>query len=386
MKGIVNEYGEKLKQITIELPDLCLPFLMETGTEMAASTRYAYATELRWFFKYLIDECPSFIEIYYIKDITIDDIKTVTSQDISKYLTIAKDNGKTQRTIARRRSAISKFFSYLIDNRILSYNPVHAAAKVKVAKEEEVVYIDMNQQIDLLTAVESGVCLDKRKRTYHNRYKKRDIALISLMLDTGVRISELHRMDIKDVDFKTCSIYILRKGGNKQYIYFSDEVSALLSDYIAERKYSGLYMSDEDPLFVTLKNQRLSIRAIQVLVEKYTDSALPQKGKRISPHKLRSSFAMEFYDSTKDILALQKKLGHASITTTNIYAKATNKKMEETRNILELKRLNQGENEDMKKNDALLNAMRVLISTGVMTIEEAAEKLSIDVEELRNRL
>ncbi len=386
MQGENKLYKEKLKQISIQLPDVCLPFLLETGTSMAASTRYAYATELRWFFKYLIDESPAFSKIYDIVEISLEDLTQITSRDISKYLTIDKDSGKSEKTVARRRSAISKFFSYLIENRQIDYNPVQASSKVKVHKDSEVVYIDIVEQQKLLSSVDDGSMLDKRKQTYHDRYKKRDIALISLLLDTGIRISELHGMDIKDINFKACSVHILRKGGNKQFIYFSDEIAALLLDYLEERKRNHLYVSDDDPVFVTLKGQRLSIRAIQMLVEKYTESALPQKGKRITPHKLRSSFAMEYYDSTKDILALQKKLGHNSITTTNIYAKATNEKMKETRNVLENKRAGTKGEQEMKKKDALLDAMKILIGSGVMTVEEAAERLSISADELKKHL
>ena len=362
-----NLYDNKIKAIKKELPDSCVPFIEETGTEMSASTRYSYATELMWFFKYLIDEIPDFNHIYTVKQFQLDDIKKITSQDISKYLSQDKDKGHAEKTVSRRRSAISRFFTFLMDRRLIEYNPVPAASKVR-----------------LLTTVDNGCKLTKHEQAYHDRYRRRDIALISLILDTGVRISELFRMDIKDVNFENCSIYILRKGGDKKYVYFSDGVKELLLDYIEERKRNRLYISDNDPLFVTLKGARLSIRAIQVLVHKYASSSVPEKGNLITPHKLRASFAMEYYDTTKDILALQKKMGHNSVTTTNIYAKATEQKMKETRNILEHKRSSQGELNDILIDKApLIDAIKTLVEAGLLTHEEAAERLDMPLKTVK---
>ena len=160
-----NKYIEKLDDIVVKLPEACKPFLLETGTEMAVSTRYSYATELKWFFKFLIDEIPEFDSIYNVSEITISDIKKITSQDISRYLSKDKDKGNAERTIARRRSAISKFFSYLMDNQIVGYNPAQAASKVKIHKQEEVVYIDILEQQRLIAAIDNGCVLSKKART-----------------------------------------------------------------------------------------------------------------------------------------------------------------------------------------------------------------------------
>ncbi len=375
-----NKYQNKLEVIAKELPEVCWPFIMETGTQMAASTRYSYATELRWFFMFLLETKPQFAETHKIKDLTEEQIKSITPRDISRYLSQDKDKGKSERTVARRRAAISSFFTFLVNNRIIEYDPSKSASNVKVHKKKDVIYIDIMDQKRLLNAVESGSTLTKREQIFHEKYQKRDIALISLLLDTGIRVSELYRMDIKDVDMKGCSAYILRKGGNKEDVFFSDEVRVLLEEYLEERHMNGLYQSDNDPLFVTLKGDRLSVRAIQMLVKKYAESSLPIIGKSITPHKLRSSFAMEYYDSTKDLLALQKKLGHSSVTTTNIYAKATKDKMEQTRNILGDKRAESGQIEEDGK--PLFDAVKTLVEAGVITHEEAAVRLNMTEREL----
>lgn len=328
---------ERIIAYTDELPECCASFLLETGTAMAQTTRLEYAKELTAFFSHLISYNPHFCELG-MQDVKIDDVKMITSQDISRYLTLYKDNNHKERTTARKRASLSSFFSYLVANRQIDFNPVSAAVKVKVHQSDEVTHLDIKEQISLLDAVESGNYLDLNKQKYHDRYRLRDTALIMLLLDTGMRVSELRGIDIIDIDFDKCSAIVTRKGGNLQTIYFSDEVSGAIYEYVEERRLKYPDLGPNDPLFTTLKGERLSVRAIEKLVKKYALSALPGKGDKITPHKMRSSFAMEYYDSTKDILALQRKLGHKNIAATNIYAKATDKKMQETRSIMSEKR------------------------------------------------
>ena len=318
-------------------PECCQSFLLETGTEMATTTRLAYARELNWFFDFLIDNSRYFCDKVK-RDLTINDIKQISSQDISRYLTKFNDLGRKERTVARKRAALSRFFSYLTDNRFIEFNPVSASVKVKIHQSDEVTYLDINEQVKFIDAISSGSDLAENQQKYHDKYRLRDTALIILLLDTGMRVSELHGINNHDFDFSNCSVIITRKGGNIQTIYFSDDTRDLLEEYLAYKKTKFPDMTDEAPFFVTLKGERLSIRAIEVLVKKYAVASLPGKGQKISPHKMRSSFAMEFYGETKDILALQRKLGHKNITATNIYAKATDKKMQETRNLLSNKR------------------------------------------------
>lgn len=329
--------SEKLIEYVNSLPDFCEPFLLETGTSMAISTRLAYANELDYFFDWLILNTPEFCEITK-KDFSIEQLTEITSQHISKYISNYHDLGHAERTVARKRAALSSFFSYMVKNKQIKFNPVLAAEKVKIHQSDEVIHLDIDEQVQFLDAIESGNGLDDRKLTYHERYKLRDVALITLLLDTGIRVSELHGIDVEDIDFDKTSVIVTRKGGNLQTIYFSDETSGCLLEYLEERMQQENAKKITGPLFVTKQGARLSVRAIQVLVKKYSSASLPGKGSLMTPHKMRSSFAMEFYDSTKDILALQRKLGHKNLQTTNIYAKATEKKMAETRSILSEKR------------------------------------------------
>lgn len=326
----------KIIALCNELPNACESFLLETGTEIATSTRLAYARELKYFFEYLISYSPAFCD-KELKNFEISDIRMITSADISRYLTIGQSKGAADRTLARRRAAISRFFTYLADNRKIEFNPVHAASKIKIHTDDEVVHLDLEEQVHFLESVETGSGLTGKAIAHHERYKLRDIALITFLLDTGMRVSEVNSCDIKDIDFDICAVHIIRKGGNKQTIYFSDETRDLLQDYIDSRKNKNLTLTEDEPLFVTSTGSRLAVRSIQDLMKKYS-STFSCAYDSLSPHKMRSSFAMAYYEETKDILALQKKLGHKNLSATNIYAKATDKKMRETRDTLSNKR------------------------------------------------
>ncbi len=315
-----------------QLPSPVRPYLTQTSNERATSSRVAYARELDKFFNYLTNFLPDYAN-KEPKDFTLADIGNITSDQISSYITWLIDKGYAERTVARSRASISSFFTYLVNNRKIEYNPTNAAASVKIHKNDYVKHLEDEQQEELLDTASSGEGLSKLQKMYHDKYyAARDYALILLLLDTGIRVSELHSLNIKDIDFETSSFMFTRKGGNIQTLYFGDDVRSALLDYIDERKGWDLALSENDPLFVNRKGERLGIRAIQRLVNKYTSAA---KVGKMSPHKLRASFAMSYYKHNgNDILALKKEMGHSNVTTTTIYASATDETLKNNRNSL----------------------------------------------------
>lgn len=331
-----NTYTGKIIDICDKLPEFCTSFLLETVAEHAPRTRLAYAHELSMFFDYMINFHPHFCEMKKT-DITLADLRIISTSDINRYLTISLDS-LSVKTVARKRAALSSFFSYMSSgtDRKIDINPVAGASPVKIPPKDTVIYLDIEQQKRLLSSVNYGTGLDKKKEKYHERYQKRDSAIILLLLDTGMRVSELNGLDIKDLDFEDCSAIITRKGGKIQTLYYSDECCSYLSDYLTERRTKYPLIGSDEPFFVTLQGERLSVRAIEEMVKKYAKASLGDIASNISPHKLRSSFAMAYYQaSNKDLLALQRELGHNSLMTTNIYAKASDKTLENNRSILQ---------------------------------------------------
>ena len=330
----IKEPKKTLNAFYKELPECCRDFLADNSTRLSNATRIAYAGELSRFFDYMISYTPYFCDKEKT-EITVDDLKAITTRDINRFLSHCKDDlHDKQRTIARKRASASSFFSYLTDNRLIEYNPVKAAVKVKIDETDTVIHIDMHDQLKLLNMVDSGDSLTHKQKMYHDRYKLRDYAIILLLLDTGIRVSELRGINIADINFEETYVHIKRKGGKEQDIYFSDEVGDVLQEYIESRRVKDLTLSIMDPLFVSLKGERLTVRAIEKLVKKYTKSALPGIGPSLSPHKMRASFAMQFYKTEKDILALQRKMGHKELAATNVYAKATDETMKNTRSVI----------------------------------------------------
>ena len=143
----------------------------------------------------------------------------------------------------------------------------------------------------------------------------RDVAILTLLLHTGIRVSEMVGIDLQDIDWNERRIKIFRKGRKEQYVYFNEPVHEALEDYIEnERKVAS---EDMNALFISRKGQRISVRAVERLVKKYTASAVPMK--RITPHKLRSTFATNLYEETGDIYVTSDALGHSSLETVKKY-------------------------------------------------------------------
>lgn len=322
----------KFFELLDELPDITHGYLMTGLSEHANKTRISYAIDLKYFFDYIT---ATVFKDKTIKELTIADLESLSAENINMYIYTMNDMGLSEATRAKRKSSVSAFYNYLINTeRKLTYNPCSGSLKVKLPEKDFVKYLNLEEQETLLNTIAYGNGLSKKQLAYHDRYKQRDLAIIFLFLDTGLRVSELAGININDLVLDDFYVIVKRKGKNKfQKIYFSDESAEYLGNYINERTNRGDLINSESPLFVTLEGNRLSIRQIQAMLDKYVRAALPSRAEDISPHKLRSSFAMEFYkNSDKDILTLQKKLGHKSIVTTNIYAKAANEEMQETRN------------------------------------------------------
>lgn len=321
----------KIKELVNTIPVLS-SFLLYTVSEKEKSTRYSYGEELKLFFLYLISYNPLFCD-KELNEITNDDLSLIKAEDISLYLSLLLDNGLKDKTVARKRASISSFFTFMCNNKKIKTNPVSMSTKVKIHTSDDVIHLTIPEQLKFLNDVFSGENLDKKKKAYHEKYALRDKAIIIMLLDTGLRNSELRGINISDVNFTECSVFIKRKGGSFQTIYFSDETKKVILEYLSYRKNKQKRVQNEEPLFTTLKGDRLSSSTLEKLIKKYALSSFPGKGKLITPHKMRSSSAMSYYAKTKDILALQRKLGHKNIQTTNIYAKATNEEMKANRNI-----------------------------------------------------
>ena len=140
------------------------------------------------------------------------------------------------------------------------------------------------------------------------------MALLMLLLGTGIRVSECVGLDLNDVDFKNNGIKIHRKGGAEVMVYFSQEVRDSLDEYLEERQLVTPKAGHENALFLSLQNRRITVRAVENLVKKY--ASLVTNVKNITPHKLRSTYGTNLYRETGDIYLVADVLGHKDVNTT----------------------------------------------------------------------
>lgn len=180
--------------------------------------------------------------------------------------------------------------------------------------EKEIIRLEPNEVAILLDQVEDGSKLTKKELEYHKKTKIRDVALLTLLLGTGIRVSECVGLDINDVDFDNCCIKIRRKGGYEAIVYFGEEVETALLDYKEQREHMIPAEGHENALFLSLQNRRMAVRSVENLVKKYTSRVTPLK--RITPHKLRSTYGTELYKETGDIYLVADVLGHKDVNTT----------------------------------------------------------------------
>ena len=190
------------------------------------------------------------------------------------------------------------------------------AALVRLPKlhDKEIIRLDIDEVALLLDEVEHGEALTEKQKAFHAKTKVRDLALLTLLLGTGIRVSECVGLDIEDLDFKNSGIRIHRKGGKEVTVYFGVEVENALFDYLAERKQMTPMPGSEHALFLSMQMKRISVRSVENLVKKYAKLVTPLK--KITPHKLRSTYGTALYQETGDIYLVADVLGHSDINTT----------------------------------------------------------------------
>lgn len=316
----VNNKNElHLRELMAELPRFCRQFFIGIESTTASRTRIAYAYDLGIFFTYLHDTNPVYAKLE-IQDFPLEMLDEITPMDIEEYLMYLKyyvkdgiEHSNDESSLKRKLSSLKSFYNYFYRNQLIQQNP---ASIVKIPKlhEKNIVRLDVDEVAILLDEVESGEKLTKRQQAFHEKTKVRDLAILTLMLGTGIRVSECVGLDIDDVDFKNNGIKIHRKGGQEVVVYFGDEVRDALMDYMKEREHTIACEGHTNALFLSLQNKRLSVRSVENLVKKY--AKLVTNLKNITPHKLRSTYGTNLYRETGDIYLVADVLGHKDVNTT----------------------------------------------------------------------
>ena len=330
-----NQYREEIdakrilqiREISKELPQACSDFLRSIAISTGTFTRLAYAIDLRTFFRFLHEERISFDDkpVILLND---QDLEKLTRNDMiayTEYLTYyLKNDGDAsvpnkvfinhELSIKRKLCAIRSFYDYLFKNQRIRSNVTELVPLPKI-HEKPIIRLNREEMERMLEQAQSGNQLTKSQQKFQRITAKRDFAILSLFLGTGIRVSECVGININDVDFENNAFIVTRKGGNQVVLYFPPEVADALADYVDERKKTEALPGHEQALFLSLQRRRITQRAVQNLVKKYAAVAAPLKS-RISPHKLRSTYATNLYNETGDIYLVADVLGHTSVDTT----------------------------------------------------------------------
>lgn len=240
-----------------------------------------------------------------------------------------------ERGKSRKLASLRSFYNYYFRNELIKTNPPSLVPMPKL-HEKEIVRLEPNEVAVLLDQVEEGTNLTKQQLNFHEKTKVRDLALLTLLLGTGIRVSECVGLDINDVDFDNMRIKVRRKGGYEDVVYFGDEVNRALLQYLDERKRIIPLDGHENALFLSIQNRRLTVRSVEKLVKKY--ALLVNNLKKITPHKLRSTFGTNLYQETGDIYLVADVLGHKDVNTTRKhYAAMKEEHKRKAANVIKLR-------------------------------------------------
>lgn len=309
----------KLRELRMSLPFFCSEFFMGIEQNTSSLTRLGYARDIKLFFEFLVSETEEFYQ-KDIRQLTLQDLDKVTSTHLEmflSYLTVYKVDGKTfrngEKAKARKLSSIRAMLKYFFKKEKISSN---VGSKIDTPKIHlgEIIRLETDEVVKMLNTTEDGTGMTAQQKGFHKHTKTRDYAMLSLFLGTGIRISECVGLNVEDINLNENAFRITRKGGNRVVLYFSEEVADALRPYLEERLNRKDIPKDENALFLSLQNKRMSVRSVEILVKKYAGLVTPLK--HITPHKLRSTYGTNLYHETNDIYVVAEVLGHKDVNTT----------------------------------------------------------------------
>lgn len=328
---------EKLSRYLESLPKFCYNYFLDLEPYTSTLSRLNYAMDLRVFFDFL----AKYKFMCKPTDITEELLNKVTSQDITAYLSYLSYytfNGKNckngEKGKARKLSSIRSLFKYLFNKEKISSNVASKVATPKI-HSKDILRLEVDEVGRLINQAENPSLLTKQQQGFNKHTQERDVAMLTLFLGTGIRVSECVGLNVEDIDFDNNAFKITRKGGNQVILYFGEEVKEALLKWLEVRNQKKL-PENEKALFVSLQNRRITVRAVENLVKKYSRAVTPLK--KISPHKLRSTYGTNLYRETGDIYIVADVLGHKDVNTTRKhYAAISEDKRRSVADIVKLR-------------------------------------------------
>ena len=337
-KEIDRKNLEKINDMCKTFPYFIKDYIYSRRASTSTRTRLGYCYDMKRFLSWLKEEIPD-LNDKEIKDITIEEFNQINTRDIEDYigyLMSDDENSNGEMGVARKLASLGSLFSYLSKHELIEKNPCPNVEKPKI-HETEIIVLTPAEISRLLSVIKDGSnYFSKKQNDYLEKTRKRDLAIVTLMLTTGIRVSECVGLNVDDLYLDECKAVIRRKGGNTSSVFLSDEAIETLEDYLEWRKLREKSTEDQETkedsgkanknkkkkseknvekaLFLSMQNKRICVQSIEDMVKKYSTAA--GINKNITPHKFRKSFGTSLYNETGDIFLVAAALSHKSVTTT----------------------------------------------------------------------
>ena len=312
----------RLREVLKTLPPFAKDYFRAMEPKSSAKTRINYAYDIRVFFHFLLENNPIY-KNYTMDQFRVQDLERIEPVDIEEYMEYLKlyDSPNDQTTITngerglkRKISSLRSFYTYYYKRQAIETNPVQLVDMPKI-HDKAIIRLDAGETAALLDYIEHcGDQLTGQRKAYYEKTKLRDLAIVTLLLGTGIRVSECVGLDVEDIDFRNNGIRLIRKGGSEMVVYFGPEVEKALKDYLEARKAISPLEGHEHALFYSTQRKRIGVQAVENLVKKYARAITTTK--KITPHKLRSTYGTTLYQETGDIYLVADVLGHKDVNTT----------------------------------------------------------------------
>lgn len=334
---------KKLQMLLNELPWYVAEYINHKQRKLSAASLLNYCHDYKIFFYWMISEQLWSGEV---KDVPLEQLEKMTIIQVDGFLNFLhyQLNNK-EITVNRKLSALKSLFNYLqniaetpdlkpyINRNVMAkieFNEIKESMETIANKMEGKILLgDEYEKFRAFIAHDYGQIFKDHTKIF-NFYKmnqQRDTAIVSLILGSGLRLSELVNLDMDDIDFSKFTARVIRKGNKEQYVFFSQVAMADLQEYLSIRADKYQVDKNNKALFISApmgpkgKSRRLTARAIEKLIEKY---AVAFGKPSLSVHKLRHSFATRYHSEINDVPKLRRQLGHSSIQTTMIYTHIRN--------------------------------------------------------------
>ena len=330
-----NDIYMECEAIQKELPNFLRPYFAYLKGNVLPMTRLAYLHDIRFFMNYLIRE-TDLTRAEKPKDIKSEELNEIVAADINLYIDYCRkymvDDGDTvtvyennNKSLARKKSSVSVLFKQLYRDGIVDQNITDGFDPIRVAKpgEREIKALQDDEVMIMLDAVTNGTGLTDHERTYWEKTKLRDKAILVMFVTYGLRLSELQQLNLSSFNFSRGEFKIYRKRGKESIMPLNRSVEMVLNDYISSERNTVIpeNAAAEDALFLSMQGKRITERAIRELVKKYTSIALNTSRRAgYSPHKLRATAATSLIGRGNSIYDVAALLDHEQVTTTQLYA------------------------------------------------------------------